>query len=644
MQSKYYPYLFLLFAGLLFAFYWFFAKEKQGNLARGLLIDAKIYDSVEVFMPLDSADMLLPEGVSLEQYCPRPRNQGDQNSCVGWSIAYAARTIVAAKASGLPPNQLAFSPAFLFNQISFGSCEGAYIPTAFEKIRKVGLLGLAEFPYSDKVCDKQPSVAQINNARAFRIAGYSRLTKSKTDYSIDTAAIKQCLTQGMPVIIGCLVTASFEGLTEKIWQPDADETVLGGHAMCVVGYNNAVDGGAFRVLNSWGTDWADKGFVWIRYADFVKYCKEAYTIQPLPNKAAEHQFALEMTWLNAKNAMKVTKKANVFVPENADEKAENTAENGNMRLNITNKTKQYFYLIAQQEGKPSIVIFPAEKGASAYLGLCGKRTIRIYNKNNNTQNVGLQSIVAVSSKKPLNTDSLCLRINAQPRNTLIGNIQKILQPLIDPNTQISALQNKVKLQTDSTAYSVAIVPFVLPAAPLVSAAPTFQDALKNPIDSLVLACANVKTTAQTISFDITARTSRHTAWDGYFNQLEVEVEYDANIVQKTLAQTATQSLSPDLIKANYRLIVDYFQAGKLIVKINPKTTQREAFSRRPRTLARLTLPITCKGKTTFLRLSPNGKNSVATYCLTANTPEKGNLSLSYKHTNLRETVVPLRCK
>ena len=323
-------------------------------------------------MPLDSAEIVLPEGVSLEQYCPRPRNQGDQNSCVAWSIAYAAQTIIRAQAEESDPNKVAFSPSFLFNLINFNRCEGAYIPNAMDKIRRVGLVNYTDFAYNDAVCDKQPSTELLAAAKPFRIAGYSRLTKSKTDYTIDTVAIKQCLAQGMPVVIGALVTPSFEDLTEKVWQPDADEGVIGGHAMCVVGYNDAVEGGAFRLLNSWGTDWADGGFVWVRYADFMPFCKEAYVVQPL---ARNNRFEVQMSWLNtALQPMALSQKAAVFVPELATKTGEMQQPD---RLMVSNKTKQYFYVLSQQEGGKASVVFPATQGESAYLGLCGKHTLRI---------------------------------------------------------------------------------------------------------------------------------------------------------------------------------------------------------------------------------------------------------------------------
>ncbi len=42
--------------------------------------------------------------------------------------------------------------------------------------------------------------------------------------------------------------------------------------MCVIGYDDNIGGGAFRVLNSWGRAWGDGGMVWIKYADYARWC------------------------------------------------------------------------------------------------------------------------------------------------------------------------------------------------------------------------------------------------------------------------------------------------------------------------------------------------------------------------------------
>lgn len=46
----------------------------------------------------------------------------------------------------------------------------------------------------------------------------------------------------------------------------------GAHAICLCGYDDAI--GAFRFKNSWGSDWADKGYAWISYDYIINHSIE----------------------------------------------------------------------------------------------------------------------------------------------------------------------------------------------------------------------------------------------------------------------------------------------------------------------------------------------------------------------------------
>jgi hypothetical protein len=59
---------------------------------------------------------------------------------------------------------------------------------------------------------------------------------------------------------------------------------LGGHAMLVVGYDDAR--GAFKVINSWGQGWGEAGYGWISYDLFPRVVQEAYIVRDAPNGTA----------------------------------------------------------------------------------------------------------------------------------------------------------------------------------------------------------------------------------------------------------------------------------------------------------------------------------------------------------------------
>ena len=57
---------------------------------------------------------------------------------------------------------------------------------------------------------------------------------------------------------------------EYFWAGAYPNEKDGGHALCIVGYDDDKFGGAFEIVNSWGEVWGNKGFLWIRYKDLYK--------------------------------------------------------------------------------------------------------------------------------------------------------------------------------------------------------------------------------------------------------------------------------------------------------------------------------------------------------------------------------------
>ena len=105
------------------------------------------------------------------------------------------------------------------------------------------------------------------------------LFETKAEPRLKVLRIKESLAQGKPVIIGMNIRKNFSRLKKgsKYWWPDLGNTTpIGGHAMVVVGYDEADK--SFEVMNSWGRDWARDGFVKIKYKHFGKSCKYAYQL------------------------------------------------------------------------------------------------------------------------------------------------------------------------------------------------------------------------------------------------------------------------------------------------------------------------------------------------------------------------------
>src|SRR5436190_15843871 len=90
-------------------------KNKK-ELTLGCVTNKEGFKKTDIFEPLSSGSPKnsLPSAFSLRKFCPKRKSQGQQSSCVGWSSSYAGRTILQAYATGADPNQIAFSPSFIY--------------------------------------------------------------------------------------------------------------------------------------------------------------------------------------------------------------------------------------------------------------------------------------------------------------------------------------------------------------------------------------------------------------------------------------------------------------------------------------------------------------------------------------------------
>lgn len=96
-----------------------FAERKY---ATGLIFNDSAYEQIPLQATLTrSLYDNLPASASLKKYTPVPKSQGDYSTCVAWSTAYAARTILEAQQNGWTEKNLitnnAFAPGFIYNLI-----------------------------------------------------------------------------------------------------------------------------------------------------------------------------------------------------------------------------------------------------------------------------------------------------------------------------------------------------------------------------------------------------------------------------------------------------------------------------------------------------------------------------------------------
>jgi C1A family cysteine protease len=219
------------------------------------------YLAAEIDVPSE-----FPDSLDLSKYLPETRSQGRQGSCVAWATGYYLKSFqenYQEQMMGIPDPGFTMSPAFIFNQIQVGDCNGSRIDSAMVILQEQGIVPWIDLPYSDERCDALPSDEQKVQASAYRIENF---------YYIDGENLfeksKAALLQDKPIVIAISIDRAYFGAKEAdgtaVYRKFKNGNVS--HAMLVVGYNDLKN--AFKAVNSWGRNWGNEGFVWIDYKAF----------------------------------------------------------------------------------------------------------------------------------------------------------------------------------------------------------------------------------------------------------------------------------------------------------------------------------------------------------------------------------------
>jgi hypothetical protein len=392
------------------------SSANQTSLATGAEMKEEVYDKAEVAAALSEYERNpLPEFVSLLKFAPSRMDQGEQGSCVGWGSAYAARTILEASSTGQNPDEIAMSPSFVYNQIGHENCQGAYITNACKVMSEAGNIPKKYFEYTDQSCSREPNQQVLQAAQQFKIRGYERLSVDGDDYRTDFFAIKQYLAKGAPVICGMMVGGSFmqEMAGQKVWRPSQDDYSMegfGGHCMCIIGYDDRLEGGSFQIMNSWGPGWGENGVAWVRYKDFMHFNKEAYALQPLPKRgemaARKFECAIGLVNNDTKKYISLSNTGNLFKTNTP------VAKGTKFKIEVQNSIECYTYIFGQETDGSSYVLFPYSPKHTAFCGITG---YRLFPKNQSLQadNIGSKDFMAiVVTKEPIDYNQLNTAINA----------------------------------------------------------------------------------------------------------------------------------------------------------------------------------------------------------------------------------------
>jgi transcription initiation factor IIF auxiliary subunit len=213
-----------------------------------------------------------------ESYLPTPGDQGSQPSCTAWATGYALMSFYQSRVNGwsLTEANTTFSPSYVYQNIRQEDCNsGTYITSALDFMKTSGNVPLSYFPYDENSCTK-PAADLKQHAVKYTIKNWFRVEDIN-----NLTEIKTYLSQGIPIAIASYTDKAFQDFENKsdndVFTWNSGNYKGGYHAMLAVGYDDLK--GAVKVMNSWGTDWGTRGFVWIDYASFRTMVNEGYVVE-----------------------------------------------------------------------------------------------------------------------------------------------------------------------------------------------------------------------------------------------------------------------------------------------------------------------------------------------------------------------------
>lgn len=183
-------------------------------------------------------------------------DQGDLGSCTGNAWAGALEyemNIQGEKVVSVSRLFIYFNERVLDRDTAEDA--GAEISDGIKTLVQYGACSEALWPYDPSQFATKPSDEAYADGLNHKALQYAAVQQTEN-------AVTHALAAGHPVVIGISVYESFESdevaQSGDVPMPGINEQCEGGHAVCIVGYD--YNKRTFKVRNSWGKDWGDKGY------------------------------------------------------------------------------------------------------------------------------------------------------------------------------------------------------------------------------------------------------------------------------------------------------------------------------------------------------------------------------------------------
>jgi C1A family cysteine protease len=172
-----------------------------------------------------------------------PRDQGSKGTCVGQAGANT-NEILQYTERGTAERLSSLYIYSMCKQVDgYPEIEGTFLRALMQVLTKYGAPPETYMPYHTSwITPPEPDDTFHTLARPNRVKSYAKVQTEQE--------LKQALIEQGPVPIAMMLTASFFEARNGVVPKEPSGTILGGHAMTLIGYDD--ESKLYEVINSWG--------------------------------------------------------------------------------------------------------------------------------------------------------------------------------------------------------------------------------------------------------------------------------------------------------------------------------------------------------------------------------------------------------
>lgn len=207
----------------------------------------------------------------------RPARTQVGNSCV--ANAWCRALEILSDRQGTPIAPLSAQALYWFSRYSHGAervDHGTYLRQTAKALADFGVCPSSDWPDAPDTLSTQPTIQASMDGYDARIKSYYRASASDFD------SLEYALRANHPIVAGLAVGSDFMNYrgpsTEALSPPTS---LLGYHAICIVGVRQRCGERQWKLINSWGDRWGLLGYAWIS-SEYMRSARDVWVATRAP--------------------------------------------------------------------------------------------------------------------------------------------------------------------------------------------------------------------------------------------------------------------------------------------------------------------------------------------------------------------------